>query len=271
MMAAVQPFLSGAISKTVNLPNNATIKDIEKTYIEGWRLGLKAIAVYRDGSKRIQPLGTSNEERAGATVEEQKPIRKKLPDERQSMTHKFRIGEHKGYLNVGYYENGKPGEIFVTMAKEGSTVRGLMDTVATLVSICLQYGVPLEDLVRKFEYVKFEPNGITNTDGIRFAHSIVDYIFRWLGKRFLEAPAPAEGAAPAPTLFPAEPVVREKESKGNGNGNGGSAGTNRLKENLGYNIRIQTDAPACAECGSIMVRHASCYKCLNCGASSGCS
>ncbi|MEN8149262.1 MAG: vitamin B12-dependent ribonucleotide reductase [Planctomycetota bacterium] len=275
MMAAVQPFLSGAISKTVNLPNSATIKDIEKTYIEGWRLGLKAIAVYRDGSKRIQPLGTSNEERAEGKVEERQPVRKKLPDDRYSMTHKFRIGEHKGYLNVGFYENGGPGEIFVTMAKEGSTVRGLMDTVATLVSICLQYGVPLEDLVRKFEYVKFEPNGITNTDGIRFAHSIVDYIFRWLGKRFVDisAESRAEGGAPAPTLFPEPPVVKEDKprAKGNGNGNGGSAGTNRLKENVGYDIRIQTDAPACAECGSIMVRSASCYKCLNCGASSGCS
>jgi len=278
MMAAVQPFISGAISKTVNLPNRATVEDIEKTYIEGWRLGLKAIAVYRDGSKRIQPLGTSREERAEAKAEELKPVRRKLPDERQSLTHKFRIGEHKGYLNVGFYEGGKPGEIFVTMAKEGSTVRGLMDTVATLVSICLQYGVPLEDLVRKFEYVKFEPNGITNTDGIRFAHSIVDYIFRWLGKRFIDGPKPIEAAAAAaaitPSLFPPEtppPAPSKKEGNGNGGGAAGPGGTNRMVENLGYNIRTQTDAPACADCGSIMVRHASCYKCLNCGASSGCS
>jgi ribonucleoside-diphosphate reductase alpha chain len=176
------------------------------------------------------------------------------------------VGDHKGYLTVGFYDDERPGEIFVTMAKEGSTVRGLMDTVATLVSICLQYGVPLEDLVHKFEYVKFEPQGVTDTQGIRFAHSIVDYIFRWLGRKYL---APAE---------PPETVEGEEEpAKGNGgNGNkGGNGGTKpqatNLPQRLGLAVRLQSDAPACSECGSIMVRNGSCYKCLNCGTTSGCS
>ncbi|MHC4859123.1 MAG: vitamin B12-dependent ribonucleotide reductase [Planctomycetota bacterium] len=266
MMSAIQPFISGAISKTVNLPSKATVKDVRDAYVEAWRLGLKAIAIYRDGSKRIQPLGTSKEERAEARTSNQKPVRRKLPAERQSLTHKFRVGDHKGYLTVGFYDDERPGEIFVTMAKEGSTVRGLMDTVATLVSICLQYGVPLEDLVHKFEYVKFEPQGVTDTQGIRFAHSIVDYIFRWLGRKYL---APAE---------PPETVEGEEEpAKGNGgNGNkGGNGGTKpqatNLPQRLGLAVRLQSDAPACSECGSIMVRNGSCYKCLNCGTTSGCS
>ncbi len=291
MMSAVQPFLSGAISKTVNLPTEATQQDIEKTYIEAWRMGLKAIAVYRDGSKRIQPLGTTSDDTAKAnkTVEERKPIRLKLPDDRRSLTHKFRVGEHKGYLNVGFYDHGTPGEIFITMSKEGSTVRGLMDTVATLVSICLQYGVPLEDLVRKFEYVKFEPMGITNTEGIRFAHSIVDYIFRWMGKKFLHS-LPVEGLDVNPLLFPIDGPgglggggkVGLGNGGGNGgNGNGGNGGgggaetqvtpVSRLTNEHTIGRAYQSDAPACSECGSIMVRSGSCYKCFNCGATSGCS
>ncbi len=276
MMSAVQPFLSGAISKTVNLPGTASVKDIEKTYMESWRLGLKAVAVYRDGSKRIQPLSTSSDEKAMAKkkVEERQPIRLKLPDDRRSLTHKFRVGEHKGYLNVGFYDDGHPGEIFITMSKEGSTVRGLMDTVATLVSICLQYGVPLEDLVRKFEYVKFEPQGMTNTDGIRFAHSIVDYIFRWMGRKFLHA-KPVDGLDVNPLLFP----IGEEKKSGGGNGNGGNGGgsetksqpVNRLATEHTIGRHYQSDAPACSECGSIMVRSGSCYKCINCGTTSGCS
>jgi ribonucleoside-diphosphate reductase alpha chain len=263
MMGAVQPFLSGAISKTVNLPNEATVEEIERTCLEAWRLGLKAIAIYRDGSKRIQPLSTGRDEKAKARLVEQKPVRRKLPAERQSLTHKFRLGEHKGYITVGFYENGRPGEIFVTMSKEGSTVRGLMDTVATLASICLQYGVPLEDMVRKFEWVKFEPNGITDTDGIRFAHSIVDYIFRWLGRKFL---APAE-------------AVHEEAEGGNGNGGNGDGGNGngggkvlpKPVESSALNRVFQADAPACSRCGSIMVRSGACYRCDNCGEQSGCS
>jgi ribonucleoside-diphosphate reductase alpha chain len=282
MMSAVQPFLSGAISKTVNLPGDATVKDIEDTYLEAWRLGLKAIAVYRDGSKRIQPLGTSSDEHAGKSKkkeEKRKPIRLKLPDDRRSLTHKFRVGEHKGYLNVGFYDDGAPGEIFITMSKEGSTVRGLMDTVATLVSICLQYGVPLEDLVRKFEYVKFEPMGITNTEGIRFAHSIVDYIFRWMGRKLLTGPKPVEGVDIMPLADAGNGngggngKGKGKTKSGNGNGGGETAvaPANRLASEHSIGRAFQSDAPACAECGSIMVRNGSCYKCLNCGSTSGCS
>jgi ribonucleoside-diphosphate reductase alpha chain len=274
MMSAIQPFVSGAISKTVNLPSNAKVKDIEDAYIEAWRLGLKAIAIYRDGSKRIQPLGTSKEERAKARNSNQKPVRHKLPAERQSLTHKFRVGDHKGYLTVGFYEDERPGEIFVTMAKEGSTVRGLMDTVATLVSICLQYGVPLEDMVRKFEYVKFEPQGVTDTQGIRFAHSIVDYIFRWLSRKFIAADE-APGAEPAGETG----SVGDGNGGGNGGGNGSKSGNGGgltsggafASGGINLGVRLQSDAPACAECGSIMVRNGSCYKCLNCGTTSGCS
>jgi ribonucleoside-diphosphate reductase alpha chain len=274
MMGAVQPFLSGAISKTVNLPGDATVEDIQHTYLEGWRLGLKAIAIYRDGSKRIQPLGTSKDEKAKARQAEAKPVRRKLPEERQSLTHKFRVGDHKGYITVGFYEDHRPGEIFVTMSKEGSTVRGLMDTVATLVSICLQYGVPLEDLVRKFEYVKFEPNGITDTDGIRFAHSIVDYIFRWLHRKFLPARDDEHAGEEAPPA--------NGGNGGNSGGNGGNGGHGPGAEAGGtkaparpageatLNRVFELDAPACPACGSIMVRSGACHRCLNCGLQNGC-
>ena len=212
MMAAVQPFLSGAISKTVNMPEEATAEEIASVYTEGWRLGLKAIAIYRDGSKRSQPLNTSDakpKKEAEAVSPEAgsqqgseawtplpQAYRHKLPDERQAITHKFAVGQHEGYLTVGLYEDGQPGEIFITMAKEGSTVSGLMDSFATAVSLALQYGVPLKVLCDKFSHTRFEPSGWTHNPEIRYAKSIMDYIFRWLALKFLPRDAqPSEDAS----------------------------------------------------------------------------
>ena len=199
MMAAVQPFLSGAISKTVNMPEAATAEEIEQVYLEGWKQGLKAIAIYRDGSKRSQPLSTGKKKESSAEASlptaaaaadlglggEPKPYRRRLPVERSALTHKFDINGHEGYITVGLYPDGQPGEIFLKMAKEGSTVSGLMDTLATSISLALQYGVPLRDLINKFAHVRFEPAGFTANPEIPIAKSIVDYIFRWLGSRFL--------------------------------------------------------------------------------------
>ncbi len=215
MMAAAQPFLSGAISKTVNLPETASVDDIMNTYIEGWRLGLKSVAIYREGSKRSAPLNTRKTKDMGATVdgivdaglvvetlqkrilelEEEltmlrrqldQPVRHRMPDTRTSLTHKFEIAGHEGYITVGLYEDGQPGELFITMSKEGSTIGGLMDTVGTLTSIALQYGVPLESLVKKFAYQRFEPSGFTKNPDIRNATSITDYVFRWLACQFIK-------------------------------------------------------------------------------------
>src|SRR5262245_57533112 len=185
MMGAVQPFLSGAISKTVNLPENATVEDVTQAYLEGWKLGLKALAVYRDGSKRTQPLNAGRDAGKVVSLEVARPVRHKLPDERRAVTHKFSIAGHEGYLTVGLYEDGQPGEIFLRMAKEGSTVSGLMDTIATMTSIALQYGVPLKALVDKFSHTRFEPAGFTNNASIPIAKSVMDYVFRYLGNRFL--------------------------------------------------------------------------------------
>ena len=200
MMGATQPFLSGAISKTVNMPEAATAEEIADVYMEGWKLGLKAIAIYRDGSKRSQPLSTGKKkdkdeveksaDRAAAPMQaglagEPKPYRRRLPDERRAITHKFQVSGHEGYITVGLYPDGQPGEIFLKMAKEGSTVSGLMDSLATMTSIALQYGVPLRDLVNKFAHMRFEPAGFTGNAEIPIAKSIVDYVFRWMGSRFL--------------------------------------------------------------------------------------
>jgi ribonucleoside-diphosphate reductase alpha chain len=354
MMGAVQPFLSGAISKTVNMPEAATAEEIEQVYLEGWKRGLKAIAIYRDGSKRSQPLSTGRKKDEGsaadketieslrkqlasAQIEATKPHRRRLPAERAAVTHKFDIAGHEGYITVGLYPDGQPGEIFLKMAKEGSTVSGLMDTLATSISLALQYGVPLKDVVNKFAHVRFEPSGFTGNQEIPIAKSIVDYIFRWMGSRFLpsdekgplglidrsqvvdEAPKPfgasalkpkadegitaqseAVNLAPAPVAEPADdqakataisaaPAPREEiavvasngtanghaNGNGNGKGNGLSAIAASLGTSLGGGTKVafaaQADAPSCAECGSIMVRNGSCYKCLNCGSTSGCS
>jgi ribonucleoside-diphosphate reductase alpha chain len=198
MMAAAQPFLSGAISKTVNMPRDTTPADIGEAYLEGWRLGLKALAVYRDGSKESQPLSTSTEGDKAADKQKAVPRRERLPDTRHSITHKFNIAGHEGYITVGLYEDGRPGELFITMAKEGSTIGGLMDCFGTAVSMSLQYGVPLEVYVSKFSHTRFEPMGHTKNPDIRIAKSIVDYIFRWLGVTFLPGYREASAGLPSP-------------------------------------------------------------------------
>jgi len=268
MMGAVQPFLSGAISKTVNLPEDATVDDITLAYKEGWRLGLKALAVYRDGSKRTQPLNAGKDEEKKPAVLEIRPVRRKLPDEREAVTHKFSIAGHEGYLTVGRYEEGQPGEIFLRMAKEGSTVSGLMDTIATMTSIALQYGVPLKALVDKFSHTRFEPAGFTNNREIPIAKSITDYVFRYLGNRFLrgeaEVPDEQETDAESAGLSPVRP--RAAVAGGSGPLLAAPSGGNAP-----FVIVNQADAPTCSECGSIMVRNGACYKCTNCGGTSGCS
>jgi len=266
MMAAVQPFLSGAISKTVNMPTDATPDEIANAYLESWRMGLKAVAVYRDGCKRSQPLSTSREEaKAGALAVEVRPARRKLPDERHAITHKFSIAGHEGYITVGMYEDGKPGEIFLVMAKEGSTISGLMDAFATSISMALQYGVPLEALVEKFSHVRFEPSGFTKNSEVPYAKSITDYIFRWLASKFLSAEhQEAVGVQPSEgSLKPGSSPLAVKAATDRGLAAGG-APTSGV-------FRTQTDAPPCHYCGSIMTRNGSCYRCANCGSTSGCS
>jgi ribonucleoside-diphosphate reductase alpha chain len=270
MMAAVQPFVSGAISKTVNMPTDSTVEDVEKAYIDGWKMGLKALAIYRDGSKRSQPLATSMDKTTGEKVRiVERPLRRKLPAERQALTHRFEIGGHEGYITVGLYEDGTPGEIFVKMAKEGSTVSGLTDSFAIAVSFALQYGVPLDFLVNKFAHMRFEPQGFTRNPEIPIAKSIVDYIFRWLGSRFLSEEKQAEIGIIRRDPDEAEPATPVLE---------GPANAAQVVMPLGLEpvsptstFQNQADAPSCSECGSLMVRSGSCYKCHNCGATSGCS
>jgi ribonucleoside-diphosphate reductase alpha chain len=259
MMAAVQPFLSGAISKTVNMPNDVTPDEIFQAYIEAWRLGLKAIAVYRDGCKRTQPLSTS----LGGAKENAKyqPVRRRLPDERKSITHKFSIAGHEGYITVGMFEDGQPGEIFITMSKEGSTISGLMDSFATAISIALQYQVPLKVMVDKFSHARYEPSGFTNNPEIPIAKSISDYIFRWLGMKFLPK---EEGSAGETIVEPAAPVSAPRLKSA-------SKTASTLERNEKLVFETQADAPPCHECGSIMIRSGSCYKCMECGSTSGCS
>jgi len=255
MMGAVQPFISGAISKTVNLPEDATVEDVERAFIEGWRHSLKALSIYRDGSKRVQVLSTRKEE-AQEKREEVRPVRRRLPDTRRSLTHKFSIEGHEGYITVGLYEDGSPGEIFITMAKEGSTLSGTMDAFATAISLALQYGVPLRDLVYKFSHMRFEPSGRTENPEIPVAQSIVDYIFRWLASQFLSDEEKEE-------LGVLSPAVREKLSR---------EGPKQLA--LAIEVRrngeASDDAPPCYNCGWIMVRRGACYCCDNCGATTGC-
>jgi ribonucleoside-diphosphate reductase alpha chain len=262
MMGAVQPFISGAISKTINMPEESTPEDISNAYVQSWKLGLKAVAIYRDGSKRVQPLNTGKGDKKGVAlappvapvrVEEKivyRPIRRKLPDERQAVTHKFSIAGHEGYLTVGLFEDGTPGEIFVTMAKEGSTISGLMDCFATSVSYGLQYGVPLKFFVDKFSHVRFEPGGYTGNPQIPFAKSIMDYIFRWMGLKFI-------GPESVPNEPQPDPQALQKTEED-------------VQRKLPFAVAMD-DAPICTECGGLMTRNGSCYKCENCGGTSGCS
>jgi len=269
MMSATQPFLSGAISKTINLPEDATTDDIMDAYIEGWRLGLKALAVYRDGSKRTQPLNTSKNDRSNVTsLDETRAVRRKLDDERAAVTHKFSIAGHEGYLTVGMYKEGQPGEIFLKMAKEGSTVSGLMDTIATMTSLSLQYGVPLKALVDKFSHTRFEPSGFTNNRDIPIAKSVMDYVFRYLGNRFLSGAVVRDEQLESEEdsgLAAAEPRIGEPTA---GLVVGGSGAP---EVGAPYAFINQADAPGCMDCGSIMIRNGACYKCPNCGSTSGCS
>jgi len=293
MMGAVQPFLSGAISKTVNMPKESTVEEIMSAYLEGWRYGLKALAIYRDGSKRSQPLSTGKskdkKEKAEALAEavSPRPLRRRLPATRTSITHKFDIANgHEGYITVGLFEDGTPGELFITMAKEGSTIGGLMDTIGTLVSLALQYGVPIDDMVRKFAHQRFEPSGYTKNPDIPNAKSVIDYIFRWLAFQFVEgyreANAPNRNQPELPLKeikeldkkvinkpVPELPLDEEAIAKGKkkGNGHGGHAPAN-LSESIAH---LMEDAPQCPICGHIAVRNAACYRCLNCGESLGCS
>ena len=283
MMAGVQPFISGSMSKTVNLPTEATVEDIQQTYMESWKLGLKCIAIYRDGCKRSQPLSTSldkeNKAVTAAAVEtDYKAVRHKLPDERKAVTHKFDIAGHEGYLTVGLYEDGSPGELFVTMAKEGSTISGLMDAFATQTSYALQFGVPLKFMVDKFSHMRFEPSGFTKNREIPIAKSIVDYIFRWMASHFLPVEDQDEAGIirrDEPAASPTDPKPGEPEFKVIATPAGRAQGTPQNKTTNGISTQkiafVNTDAPACADCGSITVRSGSCYKCLNCGATTGCS
>lgn len=261
MMAAAQPFLSGAISKTVNVPEHITAEEIQAIYFTSWKLGLKSVAVYRDNSKRTQPLSTSkNQLNNNSTVypsiitEELKPSRRRLPDERQSITHKFTVGQHEGYINVGLYDDGTPGEIFVNMSKEGSTMRGLMDAFATSISMLLQYNIPLTTLVRKFKDMRFEPHGWTGNSDIPQAKSLLDYIFRWLEIKFIGTSLSEQNTND----------YKEERHK-----------LYDIEENKknSFENELQTyteGSPTCHECGEFMVRAGTCYRCLNCGETSGC-
>jgi ribonucleoside-diphosphate reductase alpha chain len=303
MMAATQPFISGAISKTVNLPQSATVADIADAYTRGWKGGLKALAIYRDGSKTAQALRTDAQEEKGAEEAPAAPVRKKMPRERESRTHKFSIAGHEGYITAGKYEDGSVGEIFLTdIGKEGSTMRGLMNAFATAISIGLQYGVPLEVFVRKFSYMRFEPEGITGNPEIPFAKSLPDYIMRWLASRFIEdtdtledlgiltkevrAKQEAEttqlglGIATGDTAGPANGHSEP------GNGNGGN-GAEKAKASGGEAVPAAEAftetppvvpakmsgldlGPACEQCGGMMQRTGSCYTCSSCGNNTGC-
>ena len=277
MIAAVQPFISGAISKTVNLTNEAAVDDIKNVYVEAWKLGVKCMSIYRDGSKSSQPLSSNSQD---DTLEEKleshdslQPIRKRLPDERQSVTHKFSVAGHDGYITVGFYDDGSPGEVFLKMSKEGSVISGLIDTIATMTSILLQYGVPLESLVDKFSHVRFEPSGFTSNQDIPIAKSIIDYVFRWLGQKFLPQNQ-VDTEVPETFGNQIESTRSYSDELGSGDLNAVSRimpleGQLELREK--QVATMQSDAPPCQACGSIMVRNGTCYRCLNCGATSGCS
>ncbi len=312
MMGAAQPFISGAISKTVNMPNECTVAEVRDTYVQAWKMGLKCVAIYRDGSKRSQPLNTKKTNEGGdktvtataavdvAPLENRikeleneiarlrgdagKPLRRRLTDTRSALTHKFDIAGHEGYLTVGLFDDNQPGELFITMAKEGSTIGGLMDSIGTLTSMALQYGVPLEALVRKFAHQRFEPSGFTKNPEIRNASSITDYVFRWLALQFI--PGYRESVTVVRTQpelampglleeikkkvnrpVPELPIAEDTDVIETNAGNGRSHHARTLTSM----ITNQQDAPTCPNCGNVVVRNGACYKCLNCGESLGCS
>jgi len=282
MMGATQPFISGAISKTVNLPNEASVDEVADTYVQAWRHGIKAIAIYRDGSKKVQPLSTSKDSSGESAVPEAVPVRRKMSDTRNSVTHKFSIEGHDGYITVGLYDDGMPGEIFLSMAKQGSTVSGLMEAFGRAISYALQYGVPLTDLVRNFSHMRFEPMGRTENRDIPVAQSIIDYVFRWLASRYMSPEEAYEVGVMTPEIkaalaagqypLPMQGSLAPVSGGSNGNGNGQAS----ADEATGFMYRAprangHADAPACASCGWIMIRSGTCYRCENCGSTSGCS
>ncbi|RKY22939.1 MAG: vitamin B12-dependent ribonucleotide reductase [Planctomycetota bacterium] len=315
MMAAVQPFISGAISKTINMPKESTAEEIAEAYMKGWKLGLKAVAIYRDGSKKLQPVSTkkhkdAKSKAAAEAAVQTRPFRHRLPDTRRSITHKFSVAQHEGYLTVGLYEDGQPGEVFITMAKEGSTIGGLMDVIGTCTSMALQYGVPLIALVDKFRHARFEPSGMTSNRDIPFAKSLIDYIFCWLGCQFIpgyaekntpnrtvtpkenkntttakqvvektkelakkiaEAKTGAKQPAKQPSLTPAGRLVGLANRIGSLVGSASQSETKVMEQFNAQFEHFQDDAPACDICGAITVRNGTCYKCYNCGNSMGCS
>ena len=276
MIGATQPFISGAISKTINVPKEATIEQIEQAYVDAWRLGTKAVSIYRDGSKRTQPLNTSrgsSVETSPAVKEMTQPVRHKLPDERHAITHKFDIAGHEGYITVGLFEDGSPGEIFLVMAKEGSTISGFADAFAQAVSYALQYGVPLQVLVDKFSHVRFEPSGLTKNPDVRLAKSIVDYIFRWLATKFLSPEAQYRaGVNVRGEHAEVDKEVEQLTLSAPGPESRESASPESAKARVTpYAIQNDEDAPPCSTCGAIMIRNGACYKCVNCGATSGCA
>ena len=302
MMAAAQPFISGAISKTVNLPNAASVEDISEAYIQAWKLGLKAVAVYRDGCKQSQPLSAAGSKTANSTKDDAarnaaaahvpgdnlngppRAVRHKLQEERMSITHKFKVSDHEGYITVGLYPNGEPGELFIKMAKEGSTVSGLMDSFALAASLALQYGVPLKTFCEKFAHTRFEPSGWSGNPDIGYAKSIMDYIFRWLQIRFLTgqqqflfenlrpkslpSTSGEAGDLNATTDPSRDPRAETRDTRTESRDT--RAGSIHAADALAGMIDLG-DAPSCHVCGSIMVRNGSCYKCMSCGSTSGCS
>ena len=271
MIGAAQPFISGAISKTINVPPEATVEDIQQAYVDAWRLGTKAVSIYRDGSKRTQPLNTARQAAEGAVgAAGDQPVRRKLPDERQAITHKFDIAGHEGYITVGLFDDGTPGEIFLVMAKEGSTISGFADAFAQAVSYSLQYGVPLQVLVDKFSHVRFEPAGLTKNPDVRVAKSIVDYVFRWLATKFLSPEAQFHAGVNVSGEVAAE--TGEQLTFGEAIPTDAPAARQAAGSRAAsYAIQNDEDAPPCSTCGAIMIRNGACYKCINCGATSGCA
>jgi ribonucleoside-diphosphate reductase alpha chain len=269
MMGAVQPFISGAISKTVNLPEEATIEDVMGLYVDAWKLGVKAIAIYRDNCKVAQPLSSSGKDgqTAVATPPVQVHERKRLPLDRTEVGRKFQVGDHEGYIHVGLYDDGSPGDIFVDIAKDGTTMAGLMNSLCLAVSMGLQYGVPPEVYVSKLSHMRFEPSGLTNDADIRTAKSIVDYIFRWFGKRFLTPEQQEEAGILSP-----EVKARLAERYANG-GEAAAPAEPADAPPPGQTALFNSweDAVECARCGGRMIRTGSCYTCRDCGTNTGCS
>jgi ribonucleoside-diphosphate reductase alpha chain len=274
MMGAVQPFISGAISKTVNLPEQTTIDEIAQLFVESWQLGVKAIAIYRDNCKVAQPLSSSKDAPAGAVAGlvpiapgHAHPRRRRLPDDRTEVGRKFKVGEYEGYIHVGLFEDGTPGDIFVDIAKEGTTLAGLMNSFMISVSLGLQYGVPLDVYVSKFSHMRFEPSGMTNDADIRVAKSIVDYIFRWMGKKFLSPDQQEEAGILTPEVK-ARLAAAYTENPGAG---AAAAAVESAPPGQTALFNQWEDAVECARCGGRMVRTGSCYTCRDCGTNTGCS